>query len=103
MLLMATINQGAIKTALSLSPFTDALTLAAEKCLVYLYKARTIASKLRLDKGSENRSNGFNALLSPTASWGRGSSEDGHVWAVNFQSGMCTFLCNAVFFLHQNT
>ena len=55
MLLMATIiiNQGAIKTALSLSPFTDALTLAAEKFLVYLYKARTIASKLKLDKGSE--------------------------------------------------
>ena len=32
MLLMATINQCAIKTALSLSPITDALTLAAEKC-----------------------------------------------------------------------
>ena len=33
MLLMVTINQCAIKTALSLSPFTDALTLAAEKCV----------------------------------------------------------------------
>ena len=73
------------------------------KVWVYLYKARTIASKLRLDKGSENRSDGFNALLSPTASWGHGSSEDYHVWAINFQSGMCTFLCDAVFFLHQST
>ena len=73
------------------------------KVWVYLFKARTIASKLRLEKGSENRSNGFNALLSPTASWGHGSSEDSHVWAINFQSGMCTFLCDAVFFLHQST
>ena len=73
------------------------------KVWVYLLKARTIASKLWLDKGSENRSDGFNALLSPTASWGHGSSEDSYVWAINLQSGMCTFLCDAVFFLHQST
>ena len=39
----------------------------------------------------ENRSGGFIAPLSPTASWGHGSSGDSHVWATNFQSSMYTF------------
>ena len=46
------------------------------KVWIYLYKARTIAS--RLDKGSETGVVvALNALFSPTASWG--SSGDSHV------------------------
>ena len=47
------------------------------KVWVYLYKARTIAS--RQDKGSETGVVALNALFSPTASWGHGSSGDSHV------------------------
>ena len=73
------------------------------KVWIYLYKARTTANKLRLDKGSETGVMALNALLSPTAAWGHGSSGDSHVWAINFQSSMCTHFCDAVFFSHQST
>ena len=73
------------------------------KFCVYLYKARTTASKLRLDKGSETVS--FNVLLSrqhngdmlmdavKTVMYGPSSSNQ-----------VCVlFLCDAVFFSHQST
>ena len=58
MLLMATINKWAIKTALSLIAVYGCIDTCSRKMLwakvwAYLYKAGTIASKLMLDKGSE--------------------------------------------------
>ena len=67
------------------------------KVWVYLYKATTIASKLIGWIKDQKQEWWLYAVLSPTASWGHGSSGDSHVWAINVQSSMCTFLCDAVF------
>ena len=108
MLLMASMlskSMGYQNSTLSIAVYgcidTCSRKMLRAKVWVYLFKASL--GSCRLEKGSETRVMGFNALLCPTASWGRGLSGDSHVWAINFQSSMCTFLCDAVFFLHQST
>lgn len=53
--------------------------------LEYLYKSRTIASKLRLDKGSET---GVMATMHAFLRQHHGPTRDSLVWAINFQSSM---------------
>ena len=75
------------------------------KVWVYLYKATTIASKLRLGKGSETGvmalMHSFNFSDSIMGTWIQWrQSCMGHQLPIKY---MCTFLCDAVCFSHQST
>ena len=61
--------------------------LVGQFYLEYLYKTRWIASRLRLDKGSETGGDGHHACVPSAAPRWHGPCGNCHLWAINYKSG----------------